>query len=105
MHRHLKMAVLMLLVVAAIGVACAQAPAATTPAPAAPAAEPAADLDGEALVKDRCVGCHDLTRVEAATKTEADWASTVQRMVDKGTRLSEEEQAAIVQYLAATYPK
>jgi len=96
---------LAIVVVAALGAACTSAPAASTPGPATSAAQPAANLDGAALVGERCVGCHDLARVEALRKTEAEWATTVQRMVGKGARLTDVEQAAVVQYLAATYAK
>lgn len=105
MQVQLKVAVFTFLVVAALGAACTAAPAAGTPAPATSAAPLESVLDGEALVNERCVGCHDLARVESAKKTEAEWASTVQRMVGKGTRLTDEEQAAVIQYLAATYAK
>ena len=62
-------------------------------------------LDGEALLKGRCTECHSLSRVEQARKTEADWQKTVQRMVGTGAALNEEEQAAVIKYLAETYPQ
>lgn len=105
MYRRLIMPMVVLVTLGAIGTACASGPAANTPVPATSSAPPSTGLDGEALTKERCVGCHDLSRVETARKGEADWASTVQRMVDKGTRLSAEEQEAVVEYLAAIYPK
>jgi len=105
MHRRLKLTMLTILVVATVAAACTSAPTVSTPGPATSAAQPAANPDGEALVKERCVGCHDLSRVEALRKTEAEWTSAVQRMVGKGARLTDVEQAAVVQYLATTYAK
>jgi hypothetical protein len=61
-------------------------------------------LDGQALVEERCSECHPLTRVTEARKTQAEWQSTVERMVAQGARLNEEEQRAVVEYLAETYP-
>jgi cytochrome c5 len=67
-------------------------------------AAPAA-LDGKALLQERCTQCHDLGRVERAKKTGEEWKATVERMVAKGTQLSQAEQELVVQYLAETYPK
>jgi mono/diheme cytochrome c family protein len=83
-----------------------EAPARVTDTPIAPTAteEPAAGLDGQALVQERCDDCHGLARVESARKAEADWASTVQRMVRLGAQLTDEEQEAVVRYLAEAFP-
>ena len=62
-------------------------------------------LDGQALVQERCTECHSLGRVERAGKTEAGWKANVERMVKKGTQLSQKEQIAVIQYLAETYPQ
>ncbi|MBN1317697.1 MAG: hypothetical protein JXA42_19595 [Anaerolineales bacterium] len=75
-----------------------------TPAQEQQQSVPAA-LDGKALVQDRCTQCHDLGRVESAQKTEVEWKTTVERMVSKGSKLDASEQAAVIQYLAETYPK
>jgi cytochrome c5 len=60
-------------------------------------------LDGKSLLGERCTECHDLGRVEQAKKTEAEWKTTVQRMVGKGAKLNQAEQEAVIQYLAETY--
>jgi hypothetical protein len=75
-------------------------PPADTPPPSEP---PTAGLDGEALLAERCTECHSLGRVQGAKKSEAEWQSTVQRMVGKGAGLTQEEQAAVVAFLAMTY--
>ncbi|HIQ04415.1 MAG TPA: hypothetical protein EYH31_01825, partial [Anaerolineae bacterium] len=60
---------------------------------------------GRVLLQNRCTVCHSLDRVKRATKTEAEWRSTVQRMVGKGAQLNDEELEAVVTYLTATYGK
>jgi cytochrome c5 len=67
-------------------------------------AAPAA-LEGKTLLEERCASCHDLGRVERAKKTEEEWKATVERMVGKGAKLSQEEQGLVIQYLAEMYPK
>jgi len=57
----------------------------------------------EQLLQDRCTSCHSLAQVEGAQKTREEWDTTVSRMVGKGAQLSEDEQAALVEYLAETY--
>jgi hypothetical protein len=69
----------------------------------APGAE--GELDGKALTEERCVECHDLQRVEAAKKTPEEWKANVERMVDKGAKLNEAEQQAVIEYLSEAYPK
>jgi mono/diheme cytochrome c family protein len=61
-------------------------------------------LDGEALVKERCTQCHDLGTATGGGRTKEEWQATVERMVSKGADLDAEEQAAVVEYLAETYP-
>ena len=46
-----------------------------------------------------------LGRVERAKKTEEEWKATVERMVGKGTQLSQAEQELVVQHLAEAYPE
>jgi cytochrome c553 len=58
-------------------------------------------LDGEALVQERCSVCHGLDRVNSASKDEAGWTSTVDRMISKGANLNEDERAAVIEYLAS----
>jgi len=62
-------------------------------------------LEGKTLVEERCTKCHDLGRVERASKTEEEWKAIAERMVGKGAQLSQEEQALVIQYLAEAYPK
>jgi cytochrome c-type biogenesis protein CcmH/NrfF len=57
----------------------------------------------EELVEERCVDCHALTVVTTSQKTRAEWEQTVNRMVEKGARLSEKQVEAVVDYLSETY--
>ncbi len=64
---------------------------------------------GAALLEARCARCHGLDRVLGAGGSEADWASTVERMQARygaGTAagLTGQEATLIVDYLAATQP-
>ncbi|MDH7486848.1 MAG: hypothetical protein QHJ81_11295 [Anaerolineae bacterium] len=106
-------AVFLVLLLGAWVTACATQPSvaptspapADTPTPSMPGEKPRPALDGEALLKERCTGCHGLSRVEQARKTETDWKKTVERMVGKGAALTAEEQAAVIKYLAETYAR
>ena len=68
-------------------------------------AEPAqpAELDGEALAKERCSACHPFERVESAKKTPEEWKANVERMVAKGAKLDAGEQEAVIEYLSEAY--
>ena len=61
--------------------------------------------DGQTLLETRCTACHSLTRVTSVRKTEAQWRVTVTRMVQRGARLSPEEENTLLTYLAQTYGK
>jgi hypothetical protein len=62
-------------------------------------------LDGKALVEERCTQCHNLQRVEAAGKSADAWASTVERMIGHGAKLNDAEKAAVIDYLTQAYPE
>jgi FlaA1/EpsC-like NDP-sugar epimerase len=89
------------LVIAGLAVACGGAQ--EEPAAPPPAEEPAAGLSGEELLQARCTQCHGLDPVEAASKTEAEWESTVERMISKGAELTDAEAQILVDHLAETY--
>jgi cytochrome c5 len=98
--------VIAIIVVAGVLAACAPAAPQATEPPKAQPTSPAGSApagDGAALVSSRCTVCHNLDRVKAAKKTSAQWKDTVTRMVGKGAKLSADEQAAVVDYLAKTY--
>jgi cytochrome c5 len=60
-------------------------------------------LDGEALVAERCTVCHSAERIDAADKDEAGWTTTVERMIGNGAVLTDEEKAAVIEYLTDTH--
>jgi hypothetical protein len=47
--------------------------------------------------------CHDLGRVEAASKTQAEWEATVARMRGNGAQLTDAEAQTLVEFLAETH--
>ncbi len=53
------------------------------------------------LVARKCSLCHTLDRVEQAQKDRAAWQQTVDRMAQNGMVATEQERAAIVDYLSA----
>lgn len=66
-----------------------------------PGDDPAAQTDeARALVESRCSGCHELDRVWAATYDREGWDAAVARMEARGLRLSVDERATIIDYLA-----
>jgi cytochrome c5 len=58
---------------------------------------------GDELLQARCTVCHDLGRVEAASKTLAEWETTVARMRVNGAQLTDPEAQTLVEFLAETY--
>ncbi|MCZ7542190.1 MAG: hypothetical protein M5R40_01010 [Anaerolineae bacterium] len=58
-------------------------------------------LGGEALVAERCTVCHNADRINAAEKDHAGWEATVDRMISNGAQLTDEERAAVIDYLAS----
>jgi hypothetical protein len=59
--------------------------------------------EGAVLLEDRCTECHDLGRIEMASKTREEWDANVARMVSKGANLTEDEQAILAVHLTETY--
>jgi cytochrome c5 len=98
-NRIQALAAVAVILVGTIVLACA-APA--SPDTAEPTAAPSSS-EGETLVQERCTECHDLARVESASKDRAGWEENVTRMVAKGAELNEEEQAIVVDYLTEAY--
>jgi hypothetical protein len=62
-----------------------------------------ADKSPEELVEERCSECHALTTVKVARKTHDEWEATVERMVELGARLSDQQAEEVVDYLSETY--
>lgn len=54
----------------------------------------------EALLQEKCVGCHSLDLVTKAKKGLSQWETTIDRMTNYGTKLTPEEKKAIASYLS-----
>jgi hypothetical protein len=67
----------------------------------APEGVTAADLDGEALVAERCTTCHGADRINNAVRDEAGWTDTVDRMITYGADLNTAEREAVIMYLSS----
>jgi cytochrome c5 len=63
------------------------------------------DLNGAALVQERCTVCHSTERIQNSSKTRDEWENTVKRMIGKGAVLNSDEKDAVINYLAETYKK
>jgi len=75
----------------------------TTPESGGPAGGEAAPAsEAEQLAKTKCTLCHTYDRVEQATKSAEEWQTTIDRMVDHGLVVTDEEKAAITAYLSGT---
>ncbi|MEN6481306.1 MAG: hypothetical protein ABFD29_03920 [Anaerolineaceae bacterium] len=62
-------------------------------------------LDGQALALERCTACHSYTNVQNTKASPAGWERIVNQMIAKGAVLNQEEAAAVMDYLAKTYPQ
>jgi cytochrome c5 len=78
-----------------------------TPAPAvkaAPAATaPANDDADRALMEKDCSSCHSVDQVTARNRSAAEWAETIDRMINYGAQLTPEDNKRIADFLAAHY--
>jgi hypothetical protein len=63
------------------------------------APEPEAVDDVEALIIDKCSGCHSADKVFDANYDEAGWADVIDDMVIKGAEVTEEEKALMIEWL------
>lgn len=54
------------------------------------------------LVESKCTMCHGIDRVEAASKSGDEWASTVDRMKSNGMVITDEEYDEIVGFLSGS---
>jgi len=61
------------------------------------------ELDGNALVDERCTVCHDRGRIDSKDKDEAGWTATVDRMIGNGAQLNDDERQAVIDYLVETH--
>jgi len=98
MQKLFFVAATLLIVATAIS---AQAPGGATQAPAGP------DAVAANLVNTVCASCHNLDRVRNKVADKDAWTTTVTRMKEKGTSLTDQQVPVIAEYLtraAATLP-
>lgn len=62
-----------------------------------------AEAEGANLLEERCSVCHPSSRPKSKQKTPEQWETTVNRMMGKGARLSEQEKATLLDFLSKTY--
>ncbi|MBN2146842.1 MAG: hypothetical protein JW726_05615 [Anaerolineales bacterium] len=79
-------------------------PEQTQPEATTPPAETTA-IDGATLLDERCSTCHGANKVRLETNTREGWDAIVTEMIGKGAKLTEEEKAALVDYLTQNYGK
>ena len=63
------------------------------------------DGPGKEAVKKVCTGCHEIEAVIAARRTRIGWERNVDDMIARGAEGSDEEMAAVVEYLTANFGK
>ena len=95
----LMLALALVLALGALAACSGEAEPDATPDPA-PADGGGDALDGEALMNEKCGGCHSLDQVLNADYDAVGWAATIDRMIAKGADVSTEEAAAIAEYLS-----
>jgi hypothetical protein len=66
-----------------------------------PGARDSSDGAGAALVKTRCLTCHNMRLIEQQRLTAAGWTREVEKMIGWGASLTEAEKAAVIEHLAA----
>ena len=115
MSLRLLIALIVVLMLAAVGCARRQEAPETVPAVAplpdtSEAAQPAeteataADAEGQKLYETKCAQCHTLDRVEKHDPAEEPWPELVEDMQGKKPGwISDEEAAAIVEHLEKTH--
>lgn len=57
--------------------------------------------EAEELIVERCSVCHSVDRVFSADKTEEQWDTTIDRMIDLGAEVSDEEKELMIDWLTS----
>lgn len=96
----------MALVAASLTAGAAVAQGGSKPAavakPTAAAPKAADDVD-RALLEKQCGGCHSIDQVTARNRNAAEWAETIDQMINYGAQLTAEDNKKITQFLIAHY--
>lgn len=102
---------LALVLLAGCGAMAFAADGASVPAAAVPAVPPGTATapaqfppgPGQPQVQQACGPCHAITIVTAARKSEVEWERTVNAMITRGARVSDDDYDAILDYLIANF--
>jgi hypothetical protein len=78
-------------------------PATEAASPALATETPAATIDGQALLQERCNVCHPLSFIYNSRGTPDQWAAVVSIMINNGAVLSAEEEKILDAYLAKNF--
>jgi cytochrome c551/c552 len=60
---------------------------------------------GAALTENKCKICHELQHIRRTPLSRGEWADNLKNMRERGTPMSDEEMAVILDYLAAYYSR
>ena len=59
---------------------------------------------GREIAADKCVSCHDATRLAAPGYSRAGWQDVISRMMNIGVTLTPEQLPVLTEYLARSFP-
>ena len=73
-----------------------------------PTAEPTADVQvstgqGDQILQSVCTVCHSSDRIMNSHKSQAEWETTVNRMIGHGAVVSDSDKQILILYLSETY--
>lgn len=71
-----------------------------TPEPVAPTPGEATGLDGQAILLEKCTVCHSADVVNEQSLDAVGWAALIDDMIAKGAKLTNDEAAALAEYLS-----
>jgi competence protein ComEA len=66
---------------------------------------PLPEAPGRDVVQKICAACHEIETVIASRRTKIGWQQTVEDMIARGAEGSDEEMAAVADYLATYFGK
>jgi len=67
--------------------------------------QPFPDAPGKEVVKKLCVTCHEINTVVASRRTRIGWERSVEDMIARGAKGSDEELDAVIEYLSTYFGK
>ena len=57
----------------------------------------------KATIEAKCQRCHDLKKIVKQRQDPKWWATTIEKMVDKGLEIEPEDEAEVVKYLSKNF--